>query len=247
MKNLMLTGALISLILSLGNSGLHAQDQDSYSPVFVDASVKNMHLWRGYKVSTNTLSTLNAGYQSKNERFKAGFWNGSSFNGSYTEFDYYMSYTFTNGLNLSVWDINNFSDFPDANIFDYNPATTSHFVDVSLSYPITPALSASVATIVLGRDTFTDNGDLRNAYSTYMEVNYLFYAQDDIILNGYIGGAFSPISRSHFYGSRPGIVNLGLSAGTLVPIFNSSFPVSVQAMWNPELNYGAMQLAVQLF
>jgi len=120
-------------------------------------------------------------------------------------------------------------------------------VDISLSYPITPALSASVATIVLGRDTFVDNGDLRNAYSTYMEVNYRFYSQDDLNISGYVGGAFSPLSEAHFYGSRPGIVNLGVNAGTIVPILGGSFPVSAQAMWNPELNYGAMQLSVQVF
>jgi hypothetical protein len=246
MKKTIVTGILAAFLISFaGTSEIVAQKKDS--PVFVDASVKNMHLWRGYKVSTSTLSTINAGYQSKNDRFKAGFWNGSSFDGSYTEFDYYLSYTFKSGLNLSIWDINNFSDFPNANIFDYNPATTSHFVDVSVSYPITPALSASVATIVLGRDTFFDNGDLRNAYSTYLELNYRIFTQDDITVTGYAGGAFSPLNEAHFYGTQPGIVNLGLTAGTVVPIFSGSFPISAQAMWNPQLNYGAMQLAIQLF
>lgn len=222
--------------------------QDTYQPLYFDATVQNMHLWRGYKVSTNTLSTFNAGYTTKDGSFSAGFWNGSSFNGSYTEFDYYVSYTFKNGTNISLWDINNFSDFPDANIFDYRRASTSHFIDLSVRVPVTKALNLSMATILAGRDTYMNiDNQLNNAFSTYMEANYCVLNRSDMRLNIFAGGAFSPVSGQHFYGERPGIVNLGFNAGTAVPFFDGVLPVSAQAMWNPELKYGAMQLSVQVF
>ena len=79
--------------------------------------LKNMHLWKGLHVTDAPMTAADINYTSKNGFFKAGLWGGRGFNGDYTEFDYYVSFMHK-GWSLSIWDINNYSDFPDAKIFD---------------------------------------------------------------------------------------------------------------------------------
>ncbi|KKK86178.1 hypothetical protein LCGC14_2765860, partial [marine sediment metagenome] len=73
--------------------------------------VKNMHLWRGLHVTNSAVSTADINYNSKSGFFKAGLWGGRSFDGNYTEYDYYISLTHKN-FTLAIWDINNTSDYP---------------------------------------------------------------------------------------------------------------------------------------
>jgi hypothetical protein len=216
--------------------------------ISIDAGLKNMHLWKGYKVSENAVATLNTSYTTEDGFFSAGLWYGSSFDASFTEFDYYVAFQLSEQLNLSVWDINNFSDFPNANIFDYDKETTSHFIDATLSYQATDRLGLVWSTILLGRDTFVDdNGEVKNAFSNYAEVNYNIINESNLNIKGFVGGGFSFLNEAHFYGSSPNVVNVGLSAARAVELFGTPIPVSATAMWNPEQKYGAMQLSVGLF
>lgn len=214
----------------------------------IDAGLKNMHLWKGYKVSEDAVATLNTSYTTEDGFFTAGLWYGSSFNASFTEFDYYVAFNFADKLNLSIWDINNFSDFPNANIFDYDKETTSHFIDATLSYQATDRLGLAWSTILLGRDTYVDDdGEVKNAFSTYTEVNYGLVQNENLNVKAFVGGGFSFLNEAHFYGSTPNIVNIGVSAARIVELFGTGVPVSATAMWNPEQEYGAMQLSVGLF
>lgn len=242
----------ITLFLStiIGVSTLFSQvdSESSYQPFQFNLDVKNMHLWRGYKVTNNAMTALNAFYTTKNERFTAGLWNGVSFDGSYTEFDYYLNFQMSPKLSLSVWDINNFSDFPNANIFNYNRETTSHFVDVSLNYAATDRLGFSWSTIVLGRDIYrTNSGDCRSCFSNYLEGRLKAYKGNNVDVNLFVGGAFSFRNEAHFYGAEPGVVNVGLGLSKTIDFMGTQLPVSAMAMWNPELNHGAMQLQIGLF
>ncbi|SMO83767.1 hypothetical protein [Gracilimonas mengyeensis] len=236
--------ALTALFLSFSAS---AQAQSFADGVSIDAGLKNMHLWKGYKVSENAVATLNTSYTTESGFFTAGLWYGSSFDASFTEFDYYVAFNLTDDLNLSIWDINNFSDFPNANIFDYDKETTSHFVDATLAYQATDRLGLKWSTIILGRDTYVDDGEVKNAFSNYAEVNVGVVQEEAFSLNAFVGGGFSFLNEEHFYGSSPNIVNVGISAIRPVELFGSAVPVSATAMWNPEQKYGAMQLSVGLF
>jgi hypothetical protein len=225
-----------------------ASEEDTYQPVDFGLQVKNMHLWRGFKVTEAAMTGVDVHYISPNGKFAAGIWGGAGFTGEYTEFDYYVSYAFDN-FNLAVWDINNFSSFENANIFNYDPATTSHFIDVTLSYqlPNLPRLNASWSTIVAGRDTYMSNdGELRNAFSNYVTVDYLL-VEKMVDLHVFVGGAFSFTNEQHFYGSKPNIVNIGIMAEKNIVFGNYTMPVSATGMWNPEQNYGALQFAVNIF
>lgn len=118
-------GAILGLCLCLS---AEAQDLTTpktdtvtvkkYKPFNVNLQVRNLYLWRGFKVSNSPITDVDMHYTTKDGSFSAGFWGGAGFNGEYKEFDYYVSYV-KKGFNFSVWDINNVTDFPDANLFDY--------------------------------------------------------------------------------------------------------------------------------
>ena len=56
----------------------------SYEPIHLNLEIKNMHLWRGYRVTSGAMTGVDLNYQSKNQKFKAGLWGGAGFNGEYT-------------------------------------------------------------------------------------------------------------------------------------------------------------------
>lgn len=221
----------------------------SYRPFEFNLTVKNMHLWRGYRVTDEAMTAANVYYTSKSGKFEAGLWGGVGFAGNYTEFDYYMSYSHKNWT-FAIWDINNYTDFPDAKIFDYDRAKTSHFIDVSLTYAFESfPLQTSWSTIVQGRDTYVNsNGDLRNAFTNYVEASYIVAGGEDWSLSLYVGAAFSFVSNSHFYGDRTGFNNYGATYSKTLKVFDRySIPVSATAMLNSLQDYGALQVAVNLF
>ena len=220
-----------------------------YKALNFNLQLKNMHLWRGYKVTSTALTAVDAHYISRDGSFKAGFWGGAGFTGEYREFDYYASYQ-KSGFNIAVWDINNFSDFPDADIFNYNPSSTSHFIDVTLGYQFQNKfpLSISWSTIVQGRDTYlTSAGDRKNAYSHYVNLDYRLWQQGSADLHAFVGGAFALGKEVHFYGKHPNIVNAGLSFNKELVLFNYRMPSAAMVMFSPEHKYGAIQISLNVF
>ncbi|WP_026752777.1 hypothetical protein [Sediminibacter sp. Hel_I_10] len=235
----------------LRSSDLEIQDSIAvtYKPFDFNLQVKNMHLWKGLRVTDAPMTAADINYTSKDGRFRAGLWGGAGVTGYYSEFDYYVSYSY-NGFSIAVWDINNSSDFPDAKIFDYDRGSTSHFIDVTVGYQFQNVpLKLSWSTIVQGRDTYVNSsGELRNAFSNYVEASYKLIVKKDWSLSAYVGGAFSFQSESHFYGDNPNVTNLGLIYAKQVHVLKKFIlPVSATAMWNPEQDYGAIQVAVTLF
>lgn len=212
--------------------------------------IKNMHLWKGLHVTDAPMTAADINYTSKNGFLKAGLWGGRGFNGDYTEFDYYIQFMHK-GWSLAIWDINNYSDYPDAKIFDYDRSSTSHFIDVILGYQFQQIpLKVSWSTIVQGRDTYTnDDGELKNAYSNYVEASYVVLDKNNWSLSLLAGGAFSFASTdAHFYGDDPGLTNLGVIYNRDLNIFDKyTLPVSATASWNPVQDYGAIQVAFNLF
>jgi len=109
-------------------------------------------------------------------------------------------------------------------------------------------LKVSWATIVQGRDTYVDdNGDLKNAFSNYVEASYVILDKEDWSLAGFVGGAFSFMSDANFYGDHSTINNVGVIYNRDLEILEYTLPVSATASWNPLQEYGAIQVAVNLF
>jgi hypothetical protein len=219
-------------------------------PFDINMQVRNIYIWRGFKVSNSPMTNVNMQFNiTKDKSLTAGFWGGGSFNGEYTEFDYYVSYA-KKGLSLSVWDVNNFSDFPNANLFNYNPRSTSHFIDVRAGYNFGDAFPLSVqwTTIILGRDTHTkSNGDVANSYSNYTELDYRLWKVGDAEIHAFVGGGFAFGRQANFYGSKPNIVNTGITLNKDLIIFKYRVPLAATAMFNPEKKYGALQLVANIF
>ena len=250
MMSIGLYGAAINFAPACVAQPIDSAKAELYKPFDFKLQIKNMHLWRGFRVTDTPMTAADVHFTTKDGKFVAGVWGGTGFTGEYTEFDYYVKYT-TGGLTLAVWDINNFSDFPDAKIFDYDRATTSHFVDISASYAFKSIpLNITWTVIVLGRDTFQedDGAPLQNAYSNYVEASYVIWKQPGASLSAFVAGGGSFRGDDHFYGQEPNLVNVGLTYQKDVQVLKSFvLPMSAMAMWNPEQEYGAIQVAVNLF
>jgi len=234
--------------------------QDEYKPISLGLKVESMHLWRGFRVTDATNSVTTLTYKSKNGKLAAGFYGAYSFNGFYTEFDNYISYS-THGFTASVWDINNFTnyqtDYYDTNsdFFDYS-RRSSRFVEATLAYqfqsPNFP-LSISWTTILLGRDYFVDrNGNDEGRFSTYIQASAPIYKDSsDGVLSVGIGGAFALNNlsgiESHFYGSKPNLVNVYLTYSKSISLLNYEIPLSAKAMYNPERQISGLEISVVLY
>jgi hypothetical protein len=256
LKNCGLAAALLLL------SGLTLQAQDStalnqsektikkYKPFDANLQLRSLYIWRGFKVSDAPISDVDLHYKSKDGSFQAGFWGGASLNGNYKEFDYYVSYT-KKGFTLSVWDINNFSDFPNANLFNYNNGSTSHFIDAGIAYKFDFKLPLTLSwnTIVAGRDTYVKaNGKRANAYSNYVQVDQVLWQdEENSSLHVFVGGGFAFGREKNFYGDHPNIVNSGLTYNKDLVLFKYHLPVAATAMFSPEHKTGTLQLVANIF
>ena len=234
-----------------------AQDAPAKGSLDMHLQVKNMHLWRGYAVTEAPMTALDVAYVCPSKNFKIGVWGGAGFNGDYREFDYYLAYN-KGGFKLEVWDIFNFSPGMPTKLFDYDQKTTSHFVDVTLGYQFGKAfpLYLSASTIVYGRDLESIPSSLPgvgprlgdNRYSTYVHAEYPVYSYNGYDMKLYLGGAFALAGQAqNFYGSKSNIVATGFVVSKNLTLGSYTIPVSATALWNPELNSGNIQLAVNLF
>ena len=258
MKNISKVGLLAILGLCLCLDGW-AQDTTArkkdtlnvkkYNPFDINLQVRNLYIWRGFRASNSPIADADFHYSTRNGNFAVGLWGGESFDGVYREFDYYVSYK-TSGFNFSVWDINNFTNYPNANLFNYNPASTSHFIDVTAGYQFGNSFPLSInwSTIVQGRDTYTkSNGQLANAYSNYVVLDYRIWKDGTSDLHIFAGGGFAFGRDENFYGSKPNIVNTGLTLNKDLKIFSYHLPLAATAMVSPEHKYGALQLVFNVF
>ena len=233
---------------------------DEYKPINIGSKIESMHLWRGFRVTDASNSVTTLTYKSKDGKLAAGFYGAYSFDGFYTEFDNYISYS-TNGFTVSVWDINNFTnyetDYYDTNsdFFDYS-RRSSRFVEATLAYqfqsPNFP-LSISWTTILIGRDYFVNNnGNDEGRFSTYIQASAPVYKDSSHgVLSIGIGGAFALNNlqgeESHFYGSKPNLVNTYLTYSRSISLLKYKIPVSAKAMYNPEQQISGLEISVVLF
>ena len=253
-KGSLLVALGLCLCLNLQAQDTTARKTDTvpvkkYRPYNVNLQLRNMYIWRGFRVSNSPITDVDMRYTTRDGSFSAGLWGGAGLNGEYREFDYYVSYA-KKGWSFAVWDINNFTDFPNAKLFDYKRDSTSHFIDVSAAYQFGKAfpLSISWSTIVQGRDTHVkSDGQLGNNYSNYVQLDYKLWEEGTTNLHVYVAGGFAFGRDKSFYGDKPNIVNTGLTLNKELILFNHHMPVAATAMFSPEHNHGAIQLVINAF
>jgi len=220
-----------------------------YQPIDINLQVRNLYIWRGFRVSNSPIADADLHYSTRDGNFAVGLWGGEGFDGLYREFDYYVSYK-TSGFNFSVWDINNFTDYPNANLFNYNPGSTSHFIDVTAGYQFGNSFPLSInwSTIVAGRDTHVNaDGSLGQNYSNYVVLDYRVWKQGTSDVHLFVAGGFAFGQQENFYGSKPNVVNTGITLDKDLRIFTYHMPLAVTGMVSPEHKYGAIQLVFNVF
>ena len=220
-----------------------------YRAIDLNLTLKNMHLWRGFKVTNAAMAAADLHYTTRDGHFRTGVWGGSGFTGEYREFDYYASYSKGRFL-VALWDINNFSSYPDANIFSYDQAGTSHFADLTVAYTLSDKLPLRVSwsTILLGRDYYTEaDGRVKSTFSNYVQLDYPVWHKGSASLSLLAGGAFAFGRQQSFYAAHPNFTNLGGVYARTLQLGTYEVPVAATALWNPEKKYGALQVAVTLF
>lgn len=241
----------LSCFLLLAAGSLQAQ-------VNMKANLQNMHLWRGMEVTDGFVLTTDLSIADRHKHFRAGLWGGMNTNGSYKEFDYYLSYTLGR-FSVSLWDTYNFSpdaDYNNKEIFNYKAKETGRFIDATVSYTVSEKLPLSLnwSTILFGRDR--DGLNAQNRYSTFAYAEYPVWQNEDWEIKPGIGAAFalSPgkdadgnATHEHFYGESAGIVHISLTSTYQLAIGKLKFPVTLLALWNPQSSEGYLQIGVRLF
>ncbi|MBU3003023.1 hypothetical protein [Paraglaciecola arctica] len=218
--------------------------------------LKTNHLWHGFIVTDGVMTSGELTYKTADNKTTFGLWGGGSFNGEFKEFTYFASHQFSDQLFVEIVNHGNHSSIPDSDvdIFDYSsdPLKTGNFIDVGLGYTFEGEMPISVyySVIVQGVDSFVDadSGKKERAYTNYIEISApVWKGKDGETVDVFIGGAFSPIQEKNFYSDNANINNLGFTYKKQLQVAGYSLPVSATAMWNPALNHGALQVAVNLF
>lgn len=253
---------LIIVLVTIGNFNGYSQDKDEkYAPVEVHLQFKSGYFWRGLTISDVPFVLASANFVSKDGNFKLGARGSNSFNGTYKQFDYFASYKYKK-LRFVVYDIYNYSTYlaPKADLFDYNAATTRHFVDATIGYTISKKfpMDISWSTIVFGRDRDALPGDIRepdkdpvrngkNRYSTYVQLSYT-YQVNGIKLEFFIGGVFALNGQQNtFFSDKPGIATIGFNATKQFKFGSYTLPITASPTWNTLKNTGGVVLTANIF
>ncbi|KQB39345.1 hypothetical protein [Flavobacterium aquidurense] len=255
MKNLFL-----SMITIIGLAG-YAQEttpeiatSKEPSRLNFNVTLATSHLWRGLIISPSMTAMGDIHYTfDKKRKFSVGVWGGNSFDGKYTEVDYYVQYKHK-GFTIGLWDLFNTTNVEHPEVFNYDKNTTTHLIDLRTSYRFSQEFPLRIeADIILyGNDKeLKSDLDYKSRYSTYVELGYPLIKNNEITLDAYVGAGFSLDGKTNLYvkdsDSNFNIVNTGLKASKDISIFQYKLPVFAGIMWNPAEKYTRMQLGVSLF
>lgn len=240
------------VLLVLTNMGFTQNNNATTQNFDVNLEIKNMHTWHGSVVTPGIMMASSIEFNSNDKKFVAGLWGGASADGTYKEFSYYTTYSFTNNFNVSLISHNNYSNAENYDIFSYDKYTSPNFVDIVFEYTVSDdiPLTAYWSTILFGNGgDFEYNADstVNDSYSNYMELRYTFFKEKKTNLTLFAGGAFSFTTEKTFYSNSPNLIQAGLSVQRYVTLFSKELPITGTAFWNPETKLGVLQLAISLF
>lgn len=232
--------AILALILTIGASDLAAQGRFN-----VGLDLKNMHYWRGLRVSDGFITAPTVGY------FNGGFaifsWGGIALDGDFREVTNIISYT-TGGFTVAVADIFNFSGVANPQYFNFDADETGHIIDLSVAYNFGDRAPFRImaATIIYGNDR-----DIRgnNRYSTYIEAGFPV-KREGFTVEPFValGLALSGEATDMLYGDRNfDMVNIGIAVSRDVKLGTFNMPVTTRLAMNPSLDQVSVELAMRIF
>lgn len=255
--------SILSLILIVvtANSQIYAQNDEERLPIedYIGGSIhlKNMHLWRGYQVSSEVTSTAEIYFKTKNDILRVGLWNGMGVNGGFKELDYYVHFK-KSGFEVVFWDVYNFSPeatYNNKQAFNYIAKETGHYFDLRLSYRLQKKIPLKIfwSTIFFGRDR--DGLNEKNRYSSYLELEYPVFSRYGYSLDVGVGGAFALVNGrnkegkktdANFYTDHTNVVDIHLRLSKTFKIGNYNLPVAFMPMWNPPNDNMNMEVSLEL-
>ena len=233
---------VLRLIILFGLSDIGALSAQTQRPVALDVELKNVHLWRGLISFDSPMTTVELSYKTEDGAFKMGAWGAFSLGDRHKVTKYYARYA-QSGFALTV------SDKPSS--YDILNAHTDHLVYVDVSYTLQNErfpLKMLWSLMFSGRDTYVDKrGKEKNRYSNYVALRMPVWKKESQCVTLGVGGAFSLADTpSNFYGEHAHVTQVFAEHESTIQVLKYGMPLSIKAVWNPERQDGALQVAFQL-
>lgn len=237
----------VAAVCMLGTTNAQAQE------FTIQGDLVSSYVWRGIYQGGAASFQPTLGFSVGN--FSLTAWGSTSLSESNKEIDLTAAYKFGEaGPTLSVatlwWDGQ--ADVANGeltnNYFHFKSGDTGHHFEAGLAYtlPIEKfPLSIAWYTMFAGADRkTTDEGEEKQAYSSYVELNYPFSVKG-VDLNATCGVV--PYKTPQYNVNGFAVTNLALKATKAIN-FNDKFslPIFVQAIWNPRLEDAHLVFGVTL-
>ena len=211
-------------------------------PIKATAELVSHYVWRGSMATGSPTPNFQPTLAYSKGNFEIGVWGSTDFQGTYKEVDPYVSlasgplkFTFTD----YDWNFNR------ANYFNYQSNQTGHMLEGSIGYtgPASFPVSVTWNTMFFGYDKkVKDNGDVVQAYSTYIELGYTTgpaafffgFTPWESYYNNYGVTAWDPNASKKSFS----IVNVGVTLSRSVKITDAfSLPLRATLVINPSATY----------
>ena len=243
---------LVVSLLTVTVSGFMGITNANAQEFTVQGDLVSSYVWRGmYQTGASFQPTLAFSVGG----FSLTAWGSTDFDGyastegmANKEIDLTAAYTFgESGLTLSVADLW-WAGQGRGKYFNFKSHETAHHFEAGLAYTLPVEkfpLSIAWYTMFAGADRkMTDKGEEKQAYSSYVELNYPFSVKG-VDLNATCGVV--PYKTPQYNVNGFAVTNLALKATKAIN-FNDKFslPIFVQAIWNPRLEDAHLVFGVTL-
>jgi len=236
----------------IGNSSIHFN---------LGADLVSRYVWRGLQYGGNAPS-IQPGICMTWKGLNVGFWGAYSTAGANEseELDLFISYTFAKDMFTVL-----FTDyyFPNDRVpdkfYNYDVDSTHHILEGTVSFNGVEKVPLSVLLAVnfYGADASRIENDPNSPdfnkkvgiqYSTYLELKYSTTMLKTIGFDAFVGfnltnprqedTSIAYVGEGGFYGSKAGIVNIGVTFGKEIPLSSKfNLPITTSLIANPVENF----------
>lgn len=194
------------------------------------ADLVSSYVWRGFgqgSTSPAIQPTVKFAYGS----LSIGAWGSTNFAGTAKEADFFVGYAISDKFSVTLTDYN--WDFSKS-YFEYDNDSTKHVYEISLAYA-GDKFSAAVNTMFYGNDKAIDGAELKNAYTTYIELGYALTDNTTLAVGGlYTNKDAAGINAYAVAQDGFNICNISLKSTKEIKVTDSfSIPVFGSVILNP--------------
>lgn len=219
---------------------LNAQSDDQASPLRVTVDLVSHYIWRGSLATVRPTPNFQPTLVFTKGNFEIGLWGSTDVTGSYKELDPYVFLT-AGHIKFGVTDYN--WNFSQADYFNFKNSETGHMLEGTVGFTGTENFPVSVTwnTMFYGFDKYPADST-RQAYSTYVEVNYSNGPVSVFLGFTPWSGYYNNYGLTSFDPDAPGktfsIVNIGASVTKSLKISDTfSLPLKATLAINPSATY----------